>query len=101
MEFPLRFHSSNREAFGQDLSHSATPPWREQAPRCVAACEYVPSLHFAVALVGSVFAAVGRAAVAFADLPVSFTSDETALLVAFSAALLSFAAALLAFTSDF
>ena len=46
------------------MSHSETPPWREQAPRWVAACEYVPSLHFAVAPVGSVFDAVVRAVVA-------------------------------------
>jgi len=33
-------------------NHWATPPWLEQAPSCCFACEYTPSLHFAMAPVG-------------------------------------------------
>ncbi len=36
-------------------SHSATPPCLEQAPLWLFAWEYVPSLHLAMAPVGSVF----------------------------------------------
>src|SRR4051812_8384095 len=76
-------------SIAQDLSHSATPPCREQAPRCVAACEYVPSLHLAVAFAASVFAAV-----AFATFLVSFTSDEADLLVGFVSCFAAFVSAL-------
>jgi hypothetical protein len=40
------------------VSHSATPPWLEHVPLRCADLEYVPSLHFAVAPVGSVLLAV-------------------------------------------
>lgn len=42
-------------------SHSATPPCREHAPVWPFAWEKVPSLHFAMAPVGSVFFAFGAA----------------------------------------
>ena len=46
----------------------------------MAACEYVPSLHLAVAFVGSVFAAV-----AFATFDDCFTSEVVVRLAVFSA----------------
>jgi len=42
-------------------SHSATPPCFEQAPLWPLACEYVLSLHLAMAPVGSVFFAFAGA----------------------------------------
>src|ERR1700677_3863928 len=39
------------------VNHSATPPWLEQVPLRCCDFEYVPSLHLAVAPVGSVLLA--------------------------------------------
>ena len=40
----------------QDLRNFATPPCFKHAPERVAACQYVPSLHCAIASVGSLSA---------------------------------------------
>lgn len=51
----LNRRSALADYFFSASSHSATPPCLEQAPVWLFACEYVPSLHFATAPVGSVF----------------------------------------------
>jgi len=43
---------------GAPGSHCATPPWLEHVPERVLLCEYVPSVHFAEAPVGSVLLAL-------------------------------------------
>lgn len=49
---------SLRSGYCAAVSHSATPPWLEQVPLRCCDFEYVPSLHLAVAPVGSVLPAV-------------------------------------------
>src|SRR5262249_13419813 len=101
-----RRHRQPRRGDRQVLSQSATPPCFEQAPRRVAECEYVPSLHFAVAPVGSVFEAVDFAAVGapdcFAALLSVFAVLVSALMSALAPALESaFTTLLVALLSDF
>ena len=48
----------------QVVSHCATPPCPEQLPLRCAECEYIPSLHFAVAPVGSLSSALPELPVA-------------------------------------
>jgi len=79
-----RLHSKSRDSPYSFLSsRSPTPPWFEQAPEWPLACEYVPSLHLAIAPVGSVFFGLPFVAVSGGHRRLSrprFSTREAALL---------------------